>query len=101
MVWARYAISAVSGASPRCDAPLFEMADMWGPVYVCDDCGNEMDGLDTDGEPSPWQRQLALPSELGLIAAPGPTRRSTAWQGSHAAAGFALGSLARGAGGGR
>ena len=88
MVWARYAISGASGTCPRCDAPLLEMADMWGPVYVCDDCGYEMDALDTDGEPTPWQRQLALPSELGLIAAPSSARRSTAWQASDAALGL-------------
>jgi hypothetical protein len=47
-----------------------------------------MDALDTDGEPTPWQRQFALPSELGLIAAPSSARTSTAWQASDAALGL-------------
>lgn len=88
MVWARYAISSSSGTCPRCDAPLMEMADMWGPVYVCDDCGYEMDDLDRDGEPTGWQRQLALPGDLRLITAPGSAGRSTAWQASDVALGL-------------
>jgi len=88
MVWARYAISGATGACPRCDAPLLETADMWGPVYVCDDCGYEMDVLDSDGEPPHLQRQLALPGDLWLIAATGSARGSTAWPGSDAALGL-------------
>jgi len=88
MVWARYAISCAFGTCPRCDAPLLEMADMWGPVYVCDDCGYEMDRLDSDGEPPGSQRQLALPSDLWLITDPDSARRSTAWPGSDAALGL-------------
>jgi len=88
MVWARYATSSASGACPRCDAPLLEMADMWGPVYVCDDCGYEMDELDSDGEPRSSQRQLALPSDLRLIMTPGSAERSSAWQASDAALGL-------------
>ena len=88
MVWARYAVSAAFGTCPRCDAPLLETADMWGPVYVCDHCGHEMDELDSDGEPHRSERQLALPSDLGLIAIPGSAGRSTAWQASDAALGL-------------
>ena len=88
MVWARYAIGGATGTCPRCDAPLLETADMWGPVYVCDDCGYEMDELESDGAPPRSQRQLALPIDLGLIAAPGSTRRSTGWPASDAALGL-------------
>jgi len=88
MVWARYAISGATGACPRCDAPLLETADMWGPVYVCDDCGYEMDVLDSDGEPPHLQRQLALPGDLWLIAATGSARRSAEWPASDAALGL-------------
>jgi hypothetical protein len=88
MVWARYAIGGPSGICPRCDAPLLEMADMWGPVYVCDNCGYEMDGLDTDGDPASSQRQLALPGNPTLIAAPGSAGRSTTWPASDAALGL-------------
>ena len=88
MVWARYAISGASGTCPRCDAPLLETADMWGPVYVCDDCGYEMDEMDSDGEPTRSQHQLALASDLRLIPAPSPAGRTTAWQASDAALGL-------------
>ena len=88
MVWARYATSSVLGTCPRCDAPLLEMADMWGPVYVCNDCGYEMDGLDSDGESLGSQRQLALPSDLWLVPAPSPAGRNTAWPASDAALGL-------------
>ena len=88
MVWARYAVSAASGICPRCDARLLETADMWGPVYVCDHCGFEMDELDSDGDPPHMERRLALPSDPALIAIPGSTRRSTAWQASDAALGL-------------
>ncbi len=88
MVWARYAIGGVSGTCPRCDAPLLETADMWGPVYVCDECGYEMDQLDSDGEPRRPQQQLALAGDLWLIPAPSPPGRSTAWQASDAAPGL-------------
>jgi hypothetical protein len=88
MVWARYAVSAGTGTCPLCDARLLETADMWGPVYACDHCGYEMDGLDSDGEPPRTERQLALPSDPSLIAIPGSVRRSTAWQASDAALGL-------------
>ena len=88
MVWARYAVSAAFGICPRCDAPLLETADMWGPVYVCDHCGHEMDGLDSDGEPPRSERRLALPSDTALIAIAGSARRSTAWPASAAALGL-------------
>ena len=88
MVWARHAVSAASGTCPRCDAPLLETADMWGPVYVCDHCGYEKDELDSDGEPPRLERQLALPSDSWLIAIAGSARRSTAWQASDAALGL-------------
>jgi len=88
MVWARHAISGANGTCPRCDAPLLETADMWGPVYACDDCGYEMDVLDSDGEPPHLQRQLALPGDLWLVAAPGSTRRSTEWPASEGARGL-------------
>jgi len=88
MVWARHATSAAFGTCPRCDALLLETADMWGPVYVCDDCGYEMDELDSDGEPLHAQRQLALPIDTALIAIPSSARRSTAWQASDVALGL-------------
>jgi hypothetical protein len=46
------------------------MADMWGPVYVCNGCGYEVDDLDSDGEPPRAQRQLVLASDLWLTPAP-------------------------------
>lgn len=88
MVWARHAISGGSGTCPRCDAPLLEMADMWGPVYVCDDCGYEVDELDSDGEPPRAQRQLLLSGGLWLTPAPIPAGRRTTWQASDAAPGL-------------
>ena len=88
MVWARYATGSALGTCPRCDAPLLEMADMWGPVYVCNGCGHEMDALDSDGEPPRLQRQLALPSDLWLVPAPSPAGRNGAWQASDAAPGL-------------
>jgi len=88
MVWARYATSGASGTCPRCHAPLLETADMWGPVYVCDDCGYEMDELDSDGEPPRPQRQLALASDVRLVPVPRPAGRNTACQASDAALGL-------------
>ena len=88
MVWARYAVGAAFGTCPRCDTPLLETADMWGPVYVCDDCGYEKDELDSDSKPPHSKRQLALPSDTVLIAIAGSTRRSTACQASDAALGL-------------
>jgi uncharacterized protein YbjT (DUF2867 family) len=88
MVWMRYAISGASRTCPRCDAPLLEMADMWGPVYVCDDCGYEVDDLDSDGEPSRPERQLVLTGDFWLTPAPSAAGRSTTWQASDAAPGL-------------
>ena len=30
---------------PHCDSPLFELSDMWGPFYACEDCGYEFSPL--------------------------------------------------------
>jgi hypothetical protein len=53
------------GTCPHCDSPLFELFDLWGPFYVCEDCGYEFDPSELDpkhlqslGQPafagSPW-----------------------------------------------
>jgi len=88
MVWTRYAISGASRTCPRCNAPLAEMADMWGPVYVCNGCGYEVDDLDSDGEPPRAQRQLVLASDLWLTPAPSTAGRNTTWQASDVAPGL-------------
>jgi uncharacterized Zn finger protein (UPF0148 family) len=82
MVWVMYAMSGASRTCPRCDAPLLEMADMWGPVYACDDCGYEVDELDSDGEPHRLQHQLVLSGDSWLTPAPSAAGSSSTWQAS-------------------
>jgi hypothetical protein len=33
------------GPCPHCGNPLFELSDMWGPFYACEDCGYEFSPL--------------------------------------------------------
>jgi hypothetical protein len=40
-----YSSLTFSGPCPHCDGPLFELSDMWGPFYACEDCGYEFSPL--------------------------------------------------------
>ena len=47
------------GPCPHCDSPLFELSDMWGPFFACEDCGYEFsplvlksNGAQPQGEPA-------------------------------------------------
>ncbi len=34
-----YSSLTFSGPCPHCDSPLYELSDMWGPFYACEDGG--------------------------------------------------------------
>jgi hypothetical protein len=55
MVSIGYSSPIVFQTCPHCDSPLFELCDMWGPFYACEECGYEFDPLEL--EPKHLQTQ--------------------------------------------
>jgi DNA-directed RNA polymerase subunit M/transcription elongation factor TFIIS len=45
MVSIGYSSLTFLGPCPHCGSPLFELSDMWGPFYACEDCGYEFSPL--------------------------------------------------------
>ncbi len=40
-----YSSLSFLGLCPHCGSTLFELSDMWGPFYACEDCGYEFSPL--------------------------------------------------------
>ena len=45
MVSTSYSSLTFFGLCPHCDSPLFELSDMWGPFFACEECGYEFSPL--------------------------------------------------------
>ena len=91
MVSIRYRGLIFSATCPHCDSSLFELSDMWGPFYACEECGYEFDPLEL--EPNHLQPQ----GQPAFAGNPWPNRDNgsegtrTARQASGAVPGLPLG----------
>lgn len=61
-----YSTLTFSGPCPHCDGPLFELSDMWGPFYACEDCGYEFSPLVTAPSRAQPQDQPTFSGSLWL-----------------------------------
>jgi len=66
MVSTGYSPLAYFGPCPHCDSPLFELSDMWGPLYACEECGYEFDPLELEPKHLRPQGQPAFAGGLWL-----------------------------------
>ncbi len=48
MVWTVRELTTTLPPCPCCTSPLLELSDMWGVFYACEDCGYEVETLETD-----------------------------------------------------
>jgi len=44
----RHSALISAGTCPHCASSLFELSDMWGPFYACENCGYEFDPLELE-----------------------------------------------------
>ncbi len=61
-----YSSLTFSGPCPHCDSPLFELSDMWGPFYACEDCGYEFSPLVLGSDRAQPQGEPAFAGSLWL-----------------------------------
>ena len=50
MTWVGYTANVTTSLCPYCNSPLSELSDMWGPFYACEECGYEVDEVETEME---------------------------------------------------
>ena len=82
MVSIRYSALIFSGTCPHCDSPLFELFDLWGPFYACEDCGYEFDPLELEPKHLQPLGQPALAGSSWLDRDNGSDGTRMAWQAS-------------------
>jgi hypothetical protein len=66
MVSTGYSSLTFLGPCPHCDSPLFELSDMWGPFYACEDCGYEFSPLVLGSDRAQPQGEPAFAGSLWL-----------------------------------
>ncbi len=91
MVSIGYSSPMLSGPCPHCDNCLFELSDMWGPFYACEECGYEFDPLDLEPNHLQPQGQPAFAGSLWLNRDNGSDGRRMVWQASGEVRGLPLG----------
>ncbi len=91
MVSIRYSLRTSLGVCPHCDGSLFEMSDMWGLFYACEECGYEFDPLELEPKHLQPQGQPTFAGSLRSIGENGSKGRRMAWQVSGAVPGSPLG----------
>lgn len=74
----RYSSLIFFGPCPHCDSPLFELSDMWGPFYACEECGYEFDPLDLEPKHLQPRGQPAFAGSFRLNEANGSEELSHA-----------------------
>ena len=87
MVLIGYSSLTFFGPCPHCDSPLFELSDMWGPFYACEECGYEFDPLELEPKHLQPQGQPAFAGSFWLNRDNGSNGRRMAWQASGAVPG--------------
>jgi hypothetical protein len=91
MVSIRYSLRTSLGTCPHCDGSLFEMSDMWGPFYGCEECGYEFDPLELEPKHLQPQGPPAFAGSFWSNRNNGSNGRRIVWQVSGAVPGSPLG----------
>ena len=91
MVLIGYSWLIFSGTCPHCDSHLFQLSDMWGPFYACEECGYEFDPLELEPKHLQPQGQSASAGSFWLNRDNGSDGRRRVWQASGAVRGSPAG----------
>jgi hypothetical protein len=79
------------GVCPHCSGPLFELSDMWGPFYACEECGYEFDPLELEPTRLRPRGQPAFAGSFRPNGGNGSDVRGMVWQAAGAVPGLRLG----------
>jgi hypothetical protein len=90
MVPIGYSSLSFVGACPHCGSPLFELSDMWGPLYACEECGYEFDPLELEPKHLQPQSQAAFAGSSWLNWDNGSNGRRMIWEVSGAVSSMPL-----------
>jgi len=90
MVSIGYSSFTFFGPCPHCDSPLFELSDMWGPLYACEECGYEFDPLELEPKHLQPQGQPALAGSFWPNRDNGNRMAQMVWQASGAVSSLPL-----------
>jgi hypothetical protein len=91
MVSIGYSSLIFYGPCPHCGSPLFELSDMWGPFYACEECGYEFDPLELEPKHLQPRGQPAFAGSFWPNGGNGSNGRKPVWQPSGAVSGLPLG----------
>ena len=92
MTWVGYTANVTTSLCPHCDSPLSELSDMWGPFYACEECGYEVDEVETEMERPRPNGNLAFASGFRLAADEGGRGEKPIRQPAEAGGGLPLAS---------